>query len=245
MNLHSRIENREGHGMDRFSMSDLPYHHDWKPQFETSLGLRVKWFGRWGGDPDWSIDPSRLGADLVCFFYLEEGSCTAEINGVGVPLRSGELIVWRGGDVFSCTQDPARPQTSLSACLSLNRDDATNVLLRHAYQRHYRLQDSKAYEQGFAAVLETLELESRWRNLHVTGALFRWLAELHEALGPDPVRPRAIRRQPTMSSPRRNGSSSALAKMSPSPRGPPPAGSTWIILVACSRRTPGRPRKPG
>ena len=167
-------------------MTDLPYHHDWEPQFETSLGLRVKWFGRWGGDPDWSIEPSRLGSDLICFFYLKDGSCTAEINGVAVPLKPGEMVVWRGGDVFSCSQDPARPQTTLSACLSLSRDDTANVLLRHAYQRHYRLQDRKSYEEGFAAVLEAFEAESRWRNLHVTGAIFRWLAELQEALGPDP-----------------------------------------------------------
>lgn len=47
----------------------------------------MKWFGRWGGDPDWCIEPSRLASDLICFFYLEEGSCTPEINGVEVPLK--------------------------------------------------------------------------------------------------------------------------------------------------------------
>ena len=46
-------------------MTDLPYHHDWTPRFETSLGLRVKWFGRWREDPDWSIQPSRLASDLI------------------------------------------------------------------------------------------------------------------------------------------------------------------------------------
>jgi hypothetical protein len=51
-------------------MTDLPYHHDWTPRFETSLGLRVKWFGRWREDPDWSIQPSRLASDLICFFYV-------------------------------------------------------------------------------------------------------------------------------------------------------------------------------
>lgn len=167
-------------------MSDLPYHHDWKPQFETSIGLQVKWFGRWGEDPDWSVVPSRLAADLICFFYLENGSATAVVNGVSVPLKPGELIVIRGGDVFSFTQDPSQLQTSLSACLSLNRDDDANVLLRHAYERNYLLKDRKTYEQRFTAVLETLESESRWRNLHVTGALFQWLAELQEATSPDP-----------------------------------------------------------
>ena len=172
--------------MHHFEMSDLPYHHDWKPQFETSIGLQVKWFGRWGEDPDWSVVPSRLAADLICFFYVEKGSCTAVVNGVSVPLQPGELIVLRGGDVFSFTQDPSRLGTHLSACLSLNRDDNSNVLLRHAYERNYQLDDRKTYEQRFADVLEALDSESRWRNFHVTGALFQWLAELQEALGPAP-----------------------------------------------------------
>jgi len=167
-------------------MSDLPYHHDWKPQFETSLGLQVKWFGQWGGDPDWAVEPSRLGTDLICFFYLKAGSCFVEINGVVVPLKPGEMLVWRGGDILSATQDPAKPQTSLSACLSLSRDDAANVLLRHGYQRHYSLKDRKRYEQLFREVLDAFESGSRWRNLQVTGALFRWLAGLLDALGPGP-----------------------------------------------------------
>jgi AraC-like DNA-binding protein len=166
--------------------NDLPYHHDWKPQFETSLGLQVKWFGRWGEDPEWSIEPSRLAADLICFFYLEEGSCTAVVNGVNVLMQPGELVVLRSGDVFSFGQDQLRPQTSLSACLSLNQDDTSNVLLRHAYRRHYLLQDRKTYEQQFTAVLEALETENRWRNLHVSAAIFSWLAGVQEALRPDP-----------------------------------------------------------
>ncbi len=173
-------------GMYHLEMTNLPYHHDWKPQFETSLGLQVKWFGRWGEDPDWCIEPSRLAADLICFFYLENGSCTAVVNGVGVPLKPGELVVIRGGDVFSFTQESSLPQTSLSACLSLNRDDNSNVLLRHAYERHYLLEDRKGYEQRFTTVLDALKTESRWRILHVTGAIFHWLAELQEATSPSP-----------------------------------------------------------
>jgi len=167
-------------------MTDLPYHHNWKPQFETSIGLQVKWFGRWGDDPEWSVEPSRLASDLMCFFYLETGSCTAMVNGVSVQLGPGELLVLRSGDVFSLTQDSSRLQTHLSACLSLSRDNEANVLLRHAYQRNYKLKDRKAYEQRFTAVLEALESESRWRNMHVTAAIFAWLGGLQEDLSPDP-----------------------------------------------------------
>ena len=167
-------------------MSNLPYHHDWKPRFEASLGLRVKWYGRWGGGPAWRIDPSRLASDLVYFFYLEQGRCTGVINDVPVPMRAGDLVVLRGGDAFSFSQDPDRLQTHLSACLALDRDDAENALLRLAYQRHYQLHDRHDYEQRFTAVVEALESTSRWSDLHVMAALFGWLAALQEALGPDP-----------------------------------------------------------
>jgi len=122
----------------------------------------------------------------MCFFYLETGSCTAMVNGVRVQLGPGELLVLRSGDVFSLTQDSSRLQTHLSACLSLSRDNEANVLLRHAYQRNYKLKDRKAYEQRFTAVLEALESESRWRNMHVTAAIFAWLGGLQEDLSPDP-----------------------------------------------------------
>jgi AraC-like DNA-binding protein len=172
--------------MHQLEMSDLPYHHDWKPQLETSLGLQVKWFGRWGDDPDWSVVPSRLASDLICFFYLEKGQCEAVVNGVSVSLRPGELLVLRGGDVFSFSQHESKYQTSLSACLSLHRGDSSNVLLHHAYERHYRLNDRKSYERRFRDVLAKLDTQSRWRNLHVSAAVIHWLAELQETLGPAP-----------------------------------------------------------
>lgn len=168
-------------------MSKLPYHHDWKPEFETSLGIQVKWFGSWGEDPEWVVEPSRLGSDLICFFYLKEGAVTAEINGVELPMKPGEMVVWRGGDIFSANnQQPGQPQSHLSACLSLSRDDAANVLLQHGYQRHYKLKHRQAYEQSFETVLEALKGDSRWRNLHVTTAILGWLANLQEDLCPDP-----------------------------------------------------------
>lgn len=51
-------------------MTDLPYYHDCKLRFETSHGLQVKWFGHWGGDPRWSIEPSRLASGFIRFFTL-------------------------------------------------------------------------------------------------------------------------------------------------------------------------------
>ncbi|MGA0111640.1 MAG: helix-turn-helix domain-containing protein [Chthoniobacterales bacterium] len=165
-------------------MTGLPYHHDWNSCFETSFGVKVKWFGRWGADPDWSIARSYLASDLVCFFYVEQGGCMAEVNGVIQSMQPGELVVLRGADVFSFTQDSSRPQTSMSACLSFERDGATNELMRLSYQRHYRLRDREGYERRFHETIEALNSRSEWRDLYVTAAILRWLAELQEALRP-------------------------------------------------------------
>lgn len=165
-------------------MPDLPYHHDWKPRFETSFGLRVKWFGRWGGDPDWCIEPSRLASDLICFFYLEAGSCTATVNGARIPMRPGDLVVLRGGDVFSFTQDRKHPQISLSACLSLDRDDNANALLRQSFNRHYSLKDKVTFESHFNAVRDALDGKGRRYDYHITAAIFRWLGGLLDELDP-------------------------------------------------------------
>ena len=165
-------------------MSDLPYHHDWKLRFETSLGLRVKWFGRWGGDEDWSIEPSRLGADLVCFFYLEAGECTGVINGMAQKLKPGELVVLRGADVFSYTQNPKKPQMSLSACLSLDRDGISNELMHLSYKRHYRIKNRNAYESRFQQVMDTMESKGDWSDLQITAAILQWLAGLQDMLRP-------------------------------------------------------------
>jgi hypothetical protein len=40
------------------TMVYLPYHHDWKLAFETDLGLRVHWFGRYAGFPEWKAERS-------------------------------------------------------------------------------------------------------------------------------------------------------------------------------------------
>lgn len=166
-------------------MTDLPYHHDWTPEFETSIGMRVKWFGRWGNDPEWSVEPSRLASDLICFFYVESDSCTAVVNGAQVGVEAGDLLVIRGGDVFSLTQDSASRQTHLSACLSLSHDNEANTLLQYAYDRKYQIEDPDGYERRFYSVVEALKTGSRWRSLYVTAVVFEWLAGLQEALSPE------------------------------------------------------------
>lgn len=169
----------------RQHMRDLPYHHDWKPCFETALALRLKWFGRWRENLDWRIEPSRLALDLICFFYVEKGSCDHLVNGVPIPLQTGDLLVIRGGDTFSARHTGKRPHTSLSACISLSYEDSANVLLRFGYQRHYRLKDTRSYEKSFEAVIQALAQESRWNHLHTAGVVLQWLAALQDAIQPD------------------------------------------------------------
>ena len=171
--------------LHKFRENELPYHHDWKPVIEVSYGVQVKWFGCWGNDPNWFIETSRLASDLICFFYLKKGECTAMVNGALVSMKRGDLLVIRSGDVFSFEQNPDAWQLSLSACLSVKQDSETNVLLNSNFKRLSRIQDQQKYEQTFDAVMKALESEGRWKSMSCTGALFTWLGVLHEELRPE------------------------------------------------------------
>ena len=71
-------------------MAYLPYHHDWEPAYETDLGLRVHWFGRYAGFPEWSVERSRLAADMISFFFVESECCWVVVNGVKLELKAGD-----------------------------------------------------------------------------------------------------------------------------------------------------------
>src|SRR5689334_17037061 len=107
-------------------MSFLPYHHDWKFAFQTALGLRVHYFGRYGGYPEWSVPVSRLAADMVGFFFVEKNSCWVIVNGRKLTLNRGDLLVTSGADEFSYGHDPNYPQTSLTASLAVEQGNVVN-----------------------------------------------------------------------------------------------------------------------
>jgi AraC-like DNA-binding protein len=167
-----------------------PYHKDWKPLFQGELGLRVHWFGRYGGYPKWSVRPARLAADMVSFFFVEKGSCWAIVNDRRMVLRRGDLLVIRGGEQFSYGHDPARPHVSLSASLALRQGSAANLLLHRRFKRRYAWRDPAEFVREFEKVLRIKTGKSRFRDLELAGAVLQWLAGLLARLRP-PLLPAA------------------------------------------------------
>ncbi|MDB6124763.1 MAG: MmsAB operon regulatory protein [Pedosphaera sp.] len=163
-------------------MSRLPYHHNWKFKYQTELGLRVHWFGRYAGYPEWYIPDSRLAADMICFFFVEKNSCWVMVNGRKLILRRGDLAVISGADAFSFGQDPAKPHSSLSACFALNQGGAANALLQRRFERRYSIKKPVNYIAEFEKVLKTLASTSHYRDLEIAGALLQWLAYLMSQL---------------------------------------------------------------
>ncbi|MEY2599665.1 MAG: hypothetical protein RLZZ142_1924 [Verrucomicrobiota bacterium] len=191
-------------------MPTRPYLSDWTTAYESRFGVRMQWFGRYAGYPEWSILPSRLAADKICFFYVETGGCWIRVNGVHHELEAGELLVIRGGEEFVGGQNPERPHVSLSAALAIEQEGAANSLLHFDFQRRYRLREPGRYVREFERVLglfkrhrSTREIPAvppalkpqyeslPHRDILVTGALLRWVSSLVEILRPS-VAPDAL-----------------------------------------------------
>ncbi len=165
-------------------MTWLPYHHDWRLAHQSSIGLRLHWFDRYAGPPDWQVEPSRLAADMVSFFFVERNTCWAVVNGRKWNLRSGDLLVVMGGDEFSLGHNPLRPHVGLSASLAFEQGASANTLLYRRFQRRYVLPDPDAYVAEFEKVRSALSSSSSFRDLEINGALFHWLAFLLNRLRP-------------------------------------------------------------
>lgn len=165
-------------------MSWLPYHHDWRLAHQSSIGLRLHWFDRYAGPPDWHVGPSRLAADMVSFFFVERNTCWAVVNGRKWNLRSGDLLVVMGGDEFSLGHNPLRPHVGLSASLAFEQGGSANTLLYRRFQRRYVWPDPDAYVTEFEKVRSALVSSSSFRDLEINGALFHWLAFLLNRLRP-------------------------------------------------------------
>jgi AraC-like DNA-binding protein len=165
-------------------MSWLPYHHDWELAFQTQLGLRVHWFGRYAGFANWSIPTARLAADMVSFFFVEKNSCWAIINGCKWNLNEGDLLVVCGADEFTYGHNPAKPHVSLTACLALEHSSVTNVLLQRKFERRYTWKNPAEYVVEFEKVLTALGSTVAYRDLQIAGALLHWLSYVMSELRP-------------------------------------------------------------
>lgn len=165
-------------------MSWLPYHHDWRLAFQASAGVRVHWFGRYAGVPDWKVERSRLAADMISFFFVERNGCWVEVNGRRWTLKSGNLLIILGGDEFEFGHDPSRPHGSLSASLALEQGGVANALLCRNYERVCPWPDPEEYVAEFEKVIAALASVSPTRELEVAGALLSWLAYVLSRLRP-------------------------------------------------------------
>jgi AraC-like DNA-binding protein len=166
------------------TMADLPYHHDWKFAYETDLGLRVHWFGRYAGFPEWKAERSRLASDMIAFLFVETERCWPIVNGVPLELRRGDLLVTKGGDEFENSHDSNHPHVSLSAALALKHGGVTNRLLHYAFKRRYSLKNPQAFVEEFEKVFAALGQEGPFRDLAIGGAIMQWLAFLLQTLRP-------------------------------------------------------------
>lgn len=165
-------------------MSWLPCHHDWKLAFDCGLGLRVHWFGRYGGFPEWEVPKTRLAADMIEFWFIEKSSCWIELNGRNWKLKEGDLFIVLGGDEFMCGHDPNEPHVSLSVALALQRGSETNALLHRRFERRYVLKRPNEYRVEFDKVVGAFAGISPHRDLEIMSALLHWLAYVLKILNP-------------------------------------------------------------
>jgi AraC-like DNA-binding protein len=172
-------------------MAWLPYHHDWRLAYQITIGIRLHWFDRYAGTPDWKVETSRLAADMVSFFFVERNSCWAVVNGRRLSLKRGDLLVVLGGDEFSLGHDPARPHVSLSAAIAFEHGGRANALLYRKFQRCYHMTNPEEYVQEFETVMGALRSTSPFRDLAGTGAVLRWLSFLLDRIAPPMVKPHA------------------------------------------------------
>ncbi|MCE9506834.1 MAG: AraC family transcriptional regulator [Alphaproteobacteria bacterium] len=148
--------------------------------FETSLGVRLMFCGRFKCAPKWSIPPEKIPAALISFFFLEKNGCWATVNGIRTALRQGDLKVSRGGDILSMGHDPARPITALSVSLAVEQGVIPNILLQRKFARRYRIKDPVQYRKRFDAILQALQSPVAVREWKITGAVLQFLALILE-----------------------------------------------------------------
>jgi AraC family transcriptional regulator of arabinose operon len=152
----------------------------WRLLFETRLGVRLLYCGRFVCQPEWHISSDRLPRDMIGFLFLEKHDCGSDINGRPLTLHEGDMQVLRGGDVLSMRHDPAKPITALSLSLAIEQGVVPNILLQRKFARRYRIHDRRQYIQKFDAILAALQSPLALRDWAVTSAVLQWLVLVME-----------------------------------------------------------------
>jgi AraC-like DNA-binding protein len=154
-----------------------------RPLFESRLGLRLLYCGRYVCDPQWRIESDRLPAGMIGFFFIEKNGCWSEINGRRINLAPGDLQVLRGGEPIRMGHHPARPLTALSLALAVEHGDSANLLRQRKFARRYRLRDPRRYRESFEAILQALQSPVPTRDWAVLATVLQWLLVLLEETG--------------------------------------------------------------
>jgi len=156
-------------------MSKQPAMRPWRLLFESRLGVRLLYCGRFMCKPTWRIDSDRLPSGMIGFFFLEKNGCSSVVNGRHLSLNEGDMQVLRTGDVLTMRHNPARPITALSLSLAVEQRDMPNILLQRKFARRYRIRNSRQYIERFDAILAALQSPLALRDWMVTSAVLQWL----------------------------------------------------------------------
>ncbi|MCG3149173.1 MAG: HTH-type transcriptional activator RhaR [Verrucomicrobiae bacterium] len=155
-----------------------PFPHARRSLFETRLGLRLLYCGRFVCQPDWFVAPERLPREFISFFFLEKNNCWYIVNGRRGNLTQGELLTVRGGDLISLGHDPRHPITALSLSIAIEQGPVPNLLLQRRFARRYRLNDPLQYTAKFNAILDGLQSPLAVRDWAVASPLLAWCIHL-------------------------------------------------------------------
>ncbi len=151
-----------------------------RPLFETHLGLRVLYCGRFRCRPDWAIKSIRFPVEMIGFFFVEKNHCWAVVNGRHLVLKQGDLLVLHGRDELTMGHDPAAPNTALSISLALKQGPVANTLLQRKFARRHRISNPREYVIRFDAILAGLASPLGIRDAMAAGALLQWIAYVLE-----------------------------------------------------------------
>lgn len=146
------------------------------PLFESHLGLRLFWCGRFVRGPEWQSPPAALSKGRVCFDLIHKGTLWAIVNGRRFVCRPGDLTVQRAGDISSYGAEQGSHTTVLSFGVGLSQGEVDNVLLHRNFRVHYSLQNPEEYAARFMEILGAFSAPMPVREWELTAALIRLLS---------------------------------------------------------------------
>jgi AraC-like DNA-binding protein len=158
-------------------MSVVVRHVAYPPLFDARFRVRLFFCCRESKPLHWTYGPVPLSAGKMGFSVAEAGTFWAVVNGRRFTCRTGELLVLRPGDVSTYGQAGDEQVRRIGLGIECDEGDVTNILLRRAFRRTYRLRDPAEFVARFDRLLAALSAAQSVRDWAVGGALMQ-LVEL-------------------------------------------------------------------